>query len=93
MEPSYQVIFSEIAWAGNQNNSYDEWLELKNLSDKELNLTDFQILGRKTDSQELSLKIILTGKTLGTTTSTKFYLLEKNNSSPFLKNITDQIYT
>ena len=87
------LIFNEIAWAGNQNNPYDEWIELKNLSDKELNLTGFQILGRKIDSQELSLKIILTGKTLGTTTSTKFYLLEKNNSSPSLKDIADQIYT
>ena len=87
------LIFNEIAWTGNQDNPYDEWIELKNNSDKELNLTDFQILGRKIDSQELSLKIILTGKTLGNTTSTKFYLLEKNNSSPFLKDIADQIYT
>ena len=93
LEPSYQMIFSEIAWAGNQDNPYDEWIELKNNSDKELNLTGFQILGRKIDSQKLSLKIILTGKTLGNTTSTKFYLLEKNNSSPFLKDIADQIYT
>ena len=87
------LIFNEIAWAGNKNNPYDEWIELKNFSNKKINLSGFQILGRKIDSQELSLKIILTGKTLGTTTSTKFYLLEKNNSSPSLKDIADQIYT
>jgi hypothetical protein len=37
------IIFSEIAWMGTKISAYDEWIELKNLTNSEINLENFKI--------------------------------------------------
>lgn len=38
-----EVIFSEIAWAGSSISASDEWIELRNISDKTFDLTGWKI--------------------------------------------------
>ncbi|MCD6412263.1 lamin tail domain-containing protein, partial [bacterium] len=48
-----EVIFNEIAWMGTENSSSDEWIELKNLTGNEIDLTGWQI-----QNKDQKLKII-----------------------------------
>ncbi len=41
-----KVIFNEIAWMGTENSANDEWIELRNISGQELDLTEWQILDK-----------------------------------------------
>ena len=57
LEDQYQVdqsevIFNEIAWMGTKDSSYNEWIELKNLTGNEINLTGWQIQNK---NQKLKL--------------------------------------
>jgi hypothetical protein len=42
-EKERQIIFNEIAWMGGQNSYSDEWIELKNITDQEINLAGWQL--------------------------------------------------
>jgi len=57
LEDQYQidqeeVIFNEIAWMGTKDSSYNEWIELKNLTGNEIDLTGWQIQNK---NQKLKL--------------------------------------
>ncbi len=39
-----RIIFNEIAWMGSAKNAQDEWMELKNVSGEEINVSGWQIL-------------------------------------------------
>jgi hypothetical protein len=41
-----KIIFNEISWMGSENSPSDEWIELKNISGKEINLAGWQILNK-----------------------------------------------
>ena len=41
-----KIIFNEIAWMGTTKSANDEWIELKNVSGKEINLNGWQILNK-----------------------------------------------
>lgn len=84
------VIFNEIAWMGTVTSSYDEWLELKNISTSTVSLNNWQIIGKKIAEQEPSIKIFLNNKTID---AGDYFLLEKDSSSPALANIRDEVYT
>ncbi len=49
-----KVIFNELAWMGGLTSASDEWMELKNNSSGEINLSDWQI-----KNQDASVKIVL----------------------------------
>lgn len=68
--PKREVIFNEICWMGSENSSRDEWLELKNLTDKEVDLTGWQIINK-----DQKLKIFLEGKIF----KNEFFLLERGD--------------
>jgi PKD repeat protein len=89
----FPIIFNEIAWMGTASSSYDEWIELKNLSTSTVSLNNWQIIGKKISEDEPSIKIFLPDKSIGHTTSTAYFLLEKNNSNPALENLRDIVYT
>lgn len=55
--PKREVIFNEICWMGNEESSFNEWIELKNLSGKDLDLTGWQL-----KNKDETIKIILEGK-------------------------------
>ncbi|MCD6412283.1 lamin tail domain-containing protein, partial [bacterium] len=58
LNPTYQVIFSEIAWAGALDNASDEWIELSNFSQKEINLKNWQILGVNLKNNQTKIKFV-----------------------------------
>ncbi|MFA5086561.1 MAG: lamin tail domain-containing protein [Candidatus Paceibacterota bacterium] len=43
----HNIIFSEIAWMGTQKSSNDEWMELKNVSGKEIDLNGYAISNKE----------------------------------------------
>jgi hypothetical protein len=42
-----KVIINEVAWMGTKNSHYDEWIELKNISNDEINLENWQLLDKE----------------------------------------------
>jgi len=82
--PKYKpIIFNEIAWMGSKKSGSDEWIELKNLWNRDLNLDGYQIIGISTKTNKTKIKILLTGKIL----KNNFFLLERtdDNSVPEIK--------
>lgn len=77
------ILINEIAWMGSANSANDEWIELLNKTDKNIDL-----LGWILKSSDDKIKILLKGKILGS----EFYLLERtdDNSVPNIK--ADLIY-
>jgi hypothetical protein len=46
------VVFSEIAWAGSSISSSDEWIELTNVSDTAVDLSNWKISGAGSSSSD-----------------------------------------
>jgi len=81
-----KVIINEVAWAGTQNSANDEWIELKNISSQEINISNWQLIDKGEQIRivfEKGSKIPAHG----------FYLLERTDdtSVPFI--VADGIYT
>jgi hypothetical protein len=49
-----ELIFNEINWAGSSDNSNAEWIELKNISGKELDVSGYEIIDLK---EQVQIKI------------------------------------
>jgi hypothetical protein len=43
----HYIIFNEIAWMGSKNSANDEWIELKNISGKDIDLKGYTISNKK----------------------------------------------
>lgn len=56
--PKLEVIFNEICWMGDENSPANEWIELKNVSKKEIDLEGWQLFNKNQ-----KIKIIFEGKT------------------------------
>lgn len=54
---NYDVVFSELMWMGSHASSSDEWIELKNTTDYNIDLTGWQITYLKEDQETLMLEI------------------------------------
>lgn len=52
-EPVYSVLISEIAWAGSSVSTADEWLELANVSDYEVDISGWHIQGAGASEKDL----------------------------------------
>lgn len=78
------LIISEIAWMGTSVSSNDEWLELENLSDKEVSLEGWTLVARDgTPSIKLSGKVEAGG----------LYLLERTDDETVVSETADLIYS
>jgi len=42
-----EVIINEVAWMGSYNSASDEWIELRNISSREVDLSNWQLLNKK----------------------------------------------
>jgi len=80
-----EVIFNEIAWMGTTNSANNEWIELKNISEKEIDLSGWQIL-----DEANQIKIIFEGHRLP---SNSFFLLERTDDDSVSEVAADLIYT
>ena len=80
------IIINEVAWMGTINSANDEWIELKNISGSEINLSGWQLI----DQGE---QIKITFENNDKIPAGGFFLLERtdDNSAPNI--IADKIYT
>ncbi|MFH1611897.1 MAG: lamin tail domain-containing protein [bacterium] len=81
---SDSIIINEIAWMGTIEFANDEWIELYNPTDQEIDLTGW-ILKAEDDTPNISLT--------GTIASQGYFLLERTDDSSVPDIIADQIYT
>ena len=83
--PLHKVIINEVAWMGTHNSANDEWIELKNISGKDINMKGWSLVD-KTSQINITFGdlIIKNGD---------FLLLERvsDNTIPFIN--ADLIYT
>ena len=79
-----EVVINEIAWMGSETSSGDEWLELKNNTLGEIDITNWTL-----KAASGSLSIVLNGKIM----ASDYFLLERtdDDSVPDVK--ADQIYS
>lgn len=56
---SQSVVFSEIGWAGSSNSTSDEWFELKNITNQNISLEDWQV---EIDGGNSPIILVLTGE-------------------------------
>lgn len=80
-----KLIINEVAWAGTLNSTNDEWIELKNISGTELDISGWQVL----DKAEQIKVIVPDGIKLPTN---GFYLLERTDDSSVPDVEANQIY-
>jgi len=83
-----KVLINEVAWMGSTVSANDEWIELKNISNQSIDLSNWQIINKgrqiEINLSQLKNKILASGG---------FILLERtdDNSAPNVK--ADLIYT
>ena len=78
------VVINEIAWMGSVTSANDEWIELKNNTNEDINLEGWFL--KTTDEK---IKIYLTGKI----PANGFYLLERTDENSVMNIKADIIYT
>ena len=81
-----KIIFNEVAWMGTLESANDEWIELKNISGGEVNLTGWQLLDK-----EQQIKIIFDSKDRASVGG--FYLLERTDDDSVPRIAADFVYT
>ncbi len=87
--PSHSGIqINEVAWMGSANSASDEWIELKNTSSSEVNLSGYWLIGR--DNQ---IEINLSSGSSTSIGPSAFYLLERSNNESVPGVTADIIYS
>lgn len=80
-----KIIINEVAWMGNTNSSNDEWIELKNISNQTIDLSNWQLL-----DQGGQIKIVFpVGVKINTN---QILLLERSNDETVPNISADLIY-
>lgn len=80
---SQDIIINEIAWMGTVNSANDEWIELKNTTSQNIDLSGW-ILKSSNEKLKITFK--------GTILANSFYLLERTNDSSVENIKADLIY-
>ncbi|MCP4135118.1 MAG: hypothetical protein GY754_29380 [bacterium] len=75
------IVFSEVAWAGTDTSTYDEWVELYNNTASDIDLGAWSISGA------------LTLELTGTIPAYSHFLLERTNDDSVPGKTADQLYT
>ena len=83
-----RVIFNEVAWMGTEDSSLAEWIELKNLTNQEINLSGWQILDKGNQ-----IKVILGLEQPALISANSFFLLERTGDDSVHNIVADLIYT
>jgi hypothetical protein len=78
--PTLEVVINEIAWMGTATSSNDEWFELYNNSDQDIDLADWEI---RKDGKEFIIFSTSSAHSIATTTilAYQYYLLESTNNN------------
>lgn len=91
--PTRSVIVNEVAWMGNSASAADEWIELKNNLESEIDVSGWQVV----DANE-EIKIVLGRSDTRGVASKKisgngFYLLERTDDSSVPNVSAEYVYT
>jgi len=78
------VVINEIAWMGTEISGSDEWIELYNNTDQEIDLTGWTLKSAD-EKPEISLS--------GSIAGNSYFLLERTDDNSALEVIADQIYS
>src|SRR3990167_8332932 len=78
------ILLNELAWMGTEVSASDEWLELYNPTDAEIDLTGWRL-----EAADGSPKIDLTG----TISASGFFILERTDDETLPNVAANQIYT
>lgn len=78
------VVINEIAWMGTGASASDEWIELVNKTNQEIDMNGWIL---KTADGIIDIKLE------GKISANGFYLLERTNDDPVLNVTADQVYT
>ena len=78
------IIINEIAWMGTNVSYNDEWIELYNQADSDIDLKDWKLIA-KDGIPEIILK--------GEINAKSFFLLERTDDNSVANITADQIYT
>lgn len=76
------ILINEIAWMGTTSNSNDEWIELYNISDKDISLENYLLI---INNKEIKLE--------GKIKTNDFFILERTDDTTLPKVKADLIYT
>ncbi|HIP97259.1 MAG TPA: lamin tail domain-containing protein, partial [Anaerolineae bacterium] len=77
------VVINEVAWMGTAASSYDEWIELKNNTDQDIDLNGWTLV-----AADGTPSVALTG----TVPANGYYLLERTDDTTVSNIPADQIY-
>lgn len=83
LAPTHDVVINEIAWAGTAASDSDEWIELYNPGNADIDLTGWTI---KNDAGSFSVTLS------GTIASTTYFLLEREDDNTVLDMAANIIY-
>jgi|GEM_PF-6643782 len=72
-----EIIINELMWMGSTTSPYDEWLELKNMTDRPIELAGFKLKGAAESNKEIVLPE-------GAVISAQGYFLISNNDKEYL---------
>ncbi|MEK7149419.1 MAG: lamin tail domain-containing protein [Patescibacteria group bacterium] len=87
-KPQHQgVIINEIAWMGSTKSTADEWIELKNISNSDVNLIDWQLI-----SKDGQIKINLSELKNSNSVANSYILFERTDDNSVLGIAADLIY-
>ena len=78
--PTRQIVINEVAWMGSESSSADEWIELKNVSEETISLSNWQLL-----DQGNQIKVVFSSSE--TISPGGFYLLERSDDDNSVPNI------
>ncbi len=81
---SRDIIINEVAWMGGENSANDEWIELKNTSDKDINLKGWTLR-----DEEDQINIVFEDITVS---KAGFLLLERTDDDSVSFKVADLIY-
>ena len=81
------ILINEVAFSGTNASAQDQWIELYNRSDKDINLNDWSIVSGT--SGQNSLNISLKGSIL----AKGYFILERNDDNALSDVLADQIFT
>lgn len=83
---NFPILINEVAWMGTSTSSSDEWIELKNISDQDVSIEDWQLLDK-----DKNIKVIFDkGETIK---AGEFYLLERTDDESVSNISADKIYS
>ena len=82
---SMPVVINEVAWSGTTASPHDEWIELHNRTNYDINLNGWVLYSQTDNTPYINLS--------GSILSKGYYLLERTNDNTVSDILADQIYT